>query len=60
MVYPKDMDIFNRIYAMPTAKTYLTQERFTENSKLQPVIDCRKMHGIFVDALRSGEEGEQH
>lgn len=40
--------------------TPITQERFTENSKLQPVIDCRKMHGIFVDALRSGEEGEQH
>ena len=60
MVYPKDMDIFNRIYAMPTAKTILTQERFTERAKLQPVIDCRKMHGIFVDALRNGAEGEQH
>ena len=53
MVYPEDMDIFNRIYAMPTAKTTLTQERFTENSKLQPVIDCAKMHEIFVNDLRN-------
>ncbi len=33
---------------------------FTERAKPQPVIDGRKMHGIFVDALRNGAEGEQH
>lgn len=52
MVYPEDMDIFNRIYAMPVVKTLLKQERCTEQSKLQPVIDTDEMHRIFVDALR--------
>lgn len=52
MVYPKEMDIFNKIYAMPIAKTLLTQMRFTEQSKLRPVTDNQRMYQIFVDDLK--------
>lgn len=53
MVYPKEMDIYNKIYAMPIARTLLTQERFTERSKIRPVIDNRRMFKIFVDDLKN-------
>lgn len=52
MVYPKEMDIINKIYAMPVAKTLLTQRRITELSKLRTVTDDARMHRIFVEDLR--------
>lgn len=52
MVYPQEMDIFNKIYAMPTAETLLTQERLTDKSKLRPVIDNKRMHQIFTEQLK--------
>ena len=52
MIYPEEMDVINRIYSMPVAKTTLTQVRFTEQSKFRPVIDEKKMFQVFVDDLR--------
>lgn len=52
MIYPEKMDIINKIYTMPVAKTTLTQVRFTEQSKLKPVIDENKMFQVFVEELR--------
>ena len=56
MVYPPKMDIINKIYAMPIAKTQLTKMRETEQSKLRTVIDDEKMHQIFVEDLRKNIE----
>ena len=52
MIYPEEMDVINRIYSMPVAKTTLTQVRFTEQSKFRPVIDEKKMFQVFVEDLR--------
>lgn len=52
MVYPNEMDIYNRIYAMPIAKTLLKKYRFSERSKVQNVIDNQRMHKIFVEDLK--------
>lgn len=52
MVYPKELDIYNKIYAMPIMRTLLTQERFTERSKLEPVTDDLRMHQVFVEELK--------
>lgn len=52
MVYPDEMDIFNKIYAMPIAKTLLTQARDTERSRPRPIIDDKRMHQIFVEDLK--------
>lgn len=54
MVYPKEMDIYNKIYAMPIARTLLTQQRETEQSKLRNVTDNQRMFQIFVDNLKNG------
>ena len=53
MVYPKEMDIYNKIYAMPIARTLLTQKRFTERSRLRPVTDNHRMYQNFVDDLKN-------
>lgn len=39
MVYPQKMDIINKIYAMPVAKTQLTKMRETEKSPTWKLID---------------------
>ncbi|HBI62752.1 MAG TPA: hypothetical protein DDY31_16355 [Lachnospiraceae bacterium] len=52
MVYPPKMDIINKIYAMPVAKTQLTKMRETEQSKLRTVTDGERMYQIFVEDLR--------
>lgn len=46
------MDIINKIYAMPVAKTQLTKMREIEQSKLRTVTDGERMHQIFVEDLR--------
>lgn len=53
MVYPEEMDIYNKIYAMPIAKTLLTQQRETEQSKLRNVTDDQRMFQIFTDNLKN-------
>lgn len=47
-----EMDIINKIYAMPITKTKLMKMRETEQSKLRTVTDGKKMHQIFVEDLR--------
>ncbi len=53
MIYPEKMEIINKIYSMPVAKTILGQVRFTEQSKFRPVIDDKKMFQVFVEDLRN-------
>lgn len=52
MVYPEDMDIINKIYAVPVVKTTLTMERESERSKPHPVVDETKMHKVFIERLK--------
>lgn len=52
IVYPKEMDIVNKIYAMPVAKSVLFEHRWTEQSKLRLAIDSDKMYQNFVEDLR--------
>ena len=57
MVYPEDMDIINRIYAVPVVKTMLRMQRETELSKLRPAKNDAEMHKVFLAILKQ-KKGE--
>ena len=50
---PEEMDIVNKIYAMPVAKSILFELRWTEREKLRMAIDEEKMQQNFVEDLRA-------
>lgn len=53
IIYPKEMDIVNKIYAMPVAKSMLFEHRWTDREKLRMAIDEEKMQQNFIEDLRA-------